>query len=111
MAAFAEVGRIPAVAGANILSELTPAGFCSLSVENALSAPVYIAWGGGPSGPGAYDAVVAGSSIRTIPVPPYATKLQAQVAYPGAVPASDAGLYCIVSATSANLGSTSGPIA
>lgn len=108
--AFAEVGRIPAVAKAFVLAELS-SGFCSLAVENALSAPVYIVWGGGPAGPGAYDAIAAGSSIRTIPIPPYATKLQAQVAYVGAVPAGDAGLFCIISATSVNLGATSGPLA
>lgn len=111
MAIFAELGRIPAVAEAAFGASLDPGVYCSLVVENALSAPVYLSWGGGPSGPGHYDAVVPGSALRTVPVPPYAVRIQAQADYPGAVPAADAGLYCIISATSANLGATVGPLA
>lgn len=111
MAKFAELGRLAAVDGSAFLSSLEAGAFCSLVVENALSAPVYISWGNGPSGPGAYDAVAPGSGLRTVPIPPYATKIQVQVDYPGSVPTGDAGLFCIVSATSANLGATSGPLA
>lgn len=84
-------------------------GECSYLVMNPLSAPVLITLGSGGGG-GSPDLTVPGQALLTYPVGSE-TALSAAIAYPGAVPAGDAGLAVIVSVVTANLGATVGPLA
>lgn len=110
----AELLRLTAVDGASATAEL--AGWeRALVIQNALDAPLYLAYrqAPAPSPVNGYDVVCPGAAMLTIPIPddPNIRWVTAQVDYPGAVPAGDAGLLVVILATERDLAAGVGALA
>lgn len=110
----AELMRLPAVDNATQAVQMS--GWeRTLVIMNALDAPVFLAYkqSPAPSAAAGYDVVCPGAAMLTVPIPDDANIrfLSAQVDYPGAVPAGDAGLLVIVLATEDVLPAGVGPLA
>lgn len=103
-----ELFRLPAALDAQQVNAIVDQ-YCSLIVENALAAPIFIKFGNGVPGPGNYDLVCPGQGKMTHPIQGVGA-ISAVVAYPGAVPAGDAGFYAIFTVIDRDMGATVGPL-
>lgn len=109
----AEIARLRAVDG-DLARVKLPEWTQALVVQNALDAVLYVAWSetAAPSPTAGYDMVVPGSSYATLLVPsdPNVRTVTIVVDYPGAVPATDAGLIATIVATEAAWAPTVGEL-
>lgn len=93
------LGRLPAVNGASLVGVPVPGNAKSLVVYNPLQAVLYLGFGGAVVTATSNDVAVAPQNLVAIPVPAGTHQLSALLSYPGAVPASDAGLSATIGAS------------
>ena len=92
-----KLGTLQPIDGDRDKFSVDPANARTVVFENALSAPVYGAYGRRPDPTTAdYDFIVPGSSLFAMPLVGGESQLQLVVKYPGAIPAGDAQLLCLV---------------
>lgn len=107
-----EVLRLGAVDG-DSGNAVLPDWASTLVVQNALDATIFIAYRSSPSPDNVhngYDVVVPGSALLAIPIPIASRQIIAAVKYPGAVPAGDSGLVCLVLVSESQLTPSVGPL-
>lgn len=111
----AELIRIASSEGSVATEYRMPDWASSVVVQNPLAAIGYIAWRqvrGGPSNTTGYDLIIPGAALVVHPIPGESVRwITAQVIYPGAVPAADAGFFFIVTAMEEQLAPSVGPLA